>query len=249
MKQLLEKIHSCNDHERHIFRARLLPFNESMDRWHSDERPGQENNNFFAVRGRLTSRDIQAAVDFQKRRGLHYVMLRSPEPLPEKLVEEFGLEQEKLLVMALEKDGSGEWKENPDLEIRDIQTHDITADLLDVSDVPTQYQAQALQNMQMVLEVARDHPEYHWLHGYMDGKKVASAYALCYDGCTEMDDLWVEEDFRNQYIATTLMKHIARNLGGTFYLHADAARTPKDMYAKMGFGTVETTYDYFLEWE
>ena len=37
-------------------------------------------------------------------------------------------------------------------------------------------------------------------------------------------------------------------LQGILYLHADAAATPKDMYAKMGFEIVETVYEYYLEW-
>ena len=63
-----------------------------------------------------------------------------------------------------------------------------------------------------------------------------------------MDDLWVDEAFRHQRIATTIMKYIADQTDGIFYLHAAANATPKEMYAKMGFETVETIYDYYLEW-
>lgn len=244
---MLEKIHSCGDYERALFGARRVPFNKAMDRWHSDLRPYQQNNNFFAAKGPLTEADIRTAVELQKSRGLNYLMLRTREPLPQELAAEFGVETEQTLVMALAGDWEG-WKENPDLEIRDIQTHDIRRELLDVSDVPEAYQPQARQNMLLVLEVAGDHPEYHWLVGYVNGQKAGSVYCLSSCGCVEMDDLWVEEEFRNRYIATTLMKHIARTQPGILYLHADASRTPKDMYKKMGFETVETTWEYYLEW-
>lgn len=148
--------------------------------------------------------------------------------------------------MALTLDRSEAWQENTSVEIRDIQTHDISADLLDVRDVPEKYRAQALQNMEHVLSVARDTPNYHWLCGYVDGHKVANVYCLRHGDVMEMDDLWVDENFRGRYIATTLMKYIAQNFGGTLYLHAAANETPKDMYRKMGFETVETIYDYYL---
>lgn len=249
MEQLLEKIHRCNAHERQIFGARLVAFSETMDRWHSDVRPEQQNNNFFAARGPLCRADLRAAVELQKSRGLRYLMLETREPLAPALVEEFGLELERTWVMALTRDTSDRWKENPALEIRDIQFCDISRDILDVSDVPEEFRAQARTNMEMVLKVAKEHPGYHWLCGYVNGQKVATVYALCHDGCIEMDDLWVEEGYRNRYIATTLMKHIAKNLDGILYLHADADRTPKDMYLKMGFEKLEETYSYFAEWD
>lgn len=248
MHPLLERIHSCNDHERHIFGARQQPFNEHLTRWHSDARPWQENNNFFYAPGAISAADISAALNFQKSRGLNYLMLRTAAPLSRELAAEFELAEEVTLLMAMPDDKSGSWKKNPDVEIRDIQTHDIRDDILDVSDVSEPYREQALRNMEAVLEVAKAHPEYHWLCGYADGQKAANLYFLCHNGCIELDDLWVEEGFRHRYIATTMMKHVAQNFEGTIYLHAMADRTPREMYTKMGFEVLETIYDYFLEW-
>lgn len=62
-----------------------------------------------------------------------------------------------------------------------------------------------------------------------------------------MDSLLIDEDFRHQYIATTLVKHIAEKAqerGAVLYLHADPEDTPKDMYAKMGFQAVDKLYEY-----
>lgn len=248
MRTLLENIHSCNDHERKIFGAQPMPFNERLTRWHSDARPWQENNNFFFASSRVTAEDIAAAIGFQRGRGLGYLMLRTTAPLPQDLKESFGMDEEITLLMAMPEDKSSSWKENPHVEIRDIQTHDIRGDILDVSDMPPEYQDKARRNMEAVLDVANAHPEYHWLCGYLDGQKIANVYFLCHSGCIELDDLWVEEAYRNRRIATTMMKHVAGNFDGTIYLHAEAGKTPKDMYAKMGFVTLETIYDYFLEW-
>lgn len=247
MEDLLQRIHRCSDYGHALFGAKKVDFSEHLYRWHSDVRPYFGNDNFFAARGPLTEADIQAAVDFQKHRGLGYLMLRTWAPLDPSLTEAFGLETEQTLLMALT--GSWEhWKENPDLDIRDIQTHDIGADLLDVSDVPEQYRAQARANLELVLEKSKSHPEYHWYCGYAEGQKAAEVYGMCHVGCIEVDDLWVAEPFRNRYFATTLLRHIALTLDGVPYLHADAARTPKDMYAKMGFETLETSWEYYLSW-
>lgn len=246
---LLLRIHSTNDYERELFGSRRVPFNDHFDRWHSDLRPDQVNNNFFVPTGEISARDIEAARNFQKKRGLRYLMIRAEKPLSRALMELYDMEQEDIYVMALRQDISRKWKKNEAIEIRDIQHNDISRDLLDVSATPEKYQDIARRNMQLVLEVAKRHPEYHWLCAYMGGKRVGCVYALCHNGCIEMDDLWVEEDRRNQYIATTLMKHIAETMEGVMYLHADASATPQDMYAKMGFEIVETVYDYYLEFD
>ena len=62
-----------------------------------------------------------------------------------------------------------------------------------------------------------------------------------------MDSLVVDEDYRHRYIATTLIKSIAKQAqrdGCILYLHADPEDTPKEMYARMGFETVDTVYEY-----
>lgn len=246
---LLQRIHSTNDYERELFGAKKAGVNEHLDRWYSEQRPDQVNNNFFVPTGNLTRKDIEAAIALQKARGLHYLLIRTAKPLQPILVKSFTLEEESTYVMALRQNTSHGWKENGNVEIRDIQSSDIQADILDVSPIPEKYREAALRNMHMVLEVARKHPEYHWLCAYIEGRRVGTVYALCHDGCIEMDDLWVEEAVRHQGIATTMMKHIAQTMPGTVYLHASAEGTPRDMYAQMGFEIVETIYEYYAEWE
>lgn len=249
MEHILQKIHRTNDHERALFHAELQHYNGHLDRWYSDLRPDQMNNNFFVPMAVLTYEDIDTTIDLQKKRGLNYVMLRMTKPMDSEMQELFSFEEDITYVMALLRNTSSTWKQNSSIVIRDIQTSDISADLLDVSSVPEPYRASAFRNMQLVLKVAKEDSDYHWLCAYQDNQRVGTVYALCYDGCVEMDDLWVEEEHRNQYIATTLMKYIAQQYGGLLYLHASANATPKDMYARMGFEIVETIYDYYLEWD
>ena len=241
-------INETNDYERMLFGAVKESFSVNLTRWYSDIRPDQVNNNFFEPISDICINDIQTAIDEQKRRGLNYVLIRMNQPMNQQCLENFNFEEDILLVMAMTNDQSHRWKINDAIIIRDIQSSDISADLLDVSSVPEQYKDVALRNMKLVLEVAETHPEYHWLCAYKDGVHVGNVYALEHKGYVEVDDLWIDENYRHQYIGTTLMRYIADHTDGILYLHADASATPKDMYAKMGFETVETIYEYYLEW-
>lgn len=86
-----------------------------------------------------------------------------------------------------------------------------------------------------------------YLGAYLGGKLVGDCYIFASDGYVCMDGLLVDEDFRHQYIAMTLMKHIAEKAqerGEILYLHADSEDTPKELYAKMGFQAVDKLYEY-----
>ncbi len=248
MEQLLQNIAKTRDYEKEINGARCYQFNKHLKRWHSHGQPTSFKCNFFYPVSEYTKADLEEAIDFQKELGLNYVVFQTAEPMNSAMKEEFGLEVEKTLVMALLRNGSEFWTRNTMLEIKDSATDDVTNEILDVSDVPEKYRAKAADAMKQVLESTCKHPEYHWLYGYIGGKKVANVYALCHNGVIEVDDLWVHPDYRMQYIATTLLKHIAESFEGILYLHADAERTAKDMYSALGFETVVVTYDYYKEW-
>jgi len=245
---IIQGIHSTNDYERRLFGAVRAPFNSHLNRWQNLSCPDRVDHNFFEAPLELTVSDIQAAISAQKRRALNYVMIRMDRPMEPLCRSSFAFEETATHVMAMQNPKNNLWPINTDSEIRDIQSSDIRADLLDVSSVPEPYREVSYRNMQMVLEVAKTHPEYHWLCAYADGKRVGNVYALSHNGFVEMDDLWVEEDYRHHRVATTMMKYIADRIDGVLYLHADTASSPKDMYAKMGFEVVETVYEYDLEW-
>ena len=74
---------------------------------------------------------------------------------------------------------------------------------------------------------------------------AASCYSFSSDGMVAIDGLIVDEDLRHQYIATSLIRHIAEtNADKVLFLHADEDDTPKDMYLKMGFEITDRLYEY-----
>ena len=245
---MLKKIGEVEDFERNMFGARKRPFSEHMERWISQIRPDQLNNNFFEVKGKLTFGEIEDAIAQEKDRGLHELLIRSGKPLDRLWGDVYDFQPGVQHTMVLLRDKSQSWQENTDITIRDIQKEDISQDLLNVSMVPEEYREQAYRNMKLVLTTAQVYPEYHWLCAYAEGKMVGMLCALTHGGYTVMDDLWVDPQYRNRYIATSLMRYAAQNIGGTLFLHVDGDTTLPEMYGKMGFSTVKTDYEYFLSW-
>ena len=184
--QILLGIHNTKDYERRLFGSVKSRFNENLSRWISEQRPDHCGSNCFVPDNCLTTDDIQAAVDANIARGLDYAMFSMSRPMDALCLERFVFDTDISYVMAMLEDTSHTWKVNDSIEIRDIQTSDIEADILDVSDVPEQYQDSAYRNMKMVLDVAKSHPNYHWLCAYTEGKKVGTAYALEHNGFVEM---------------------------------------------------------------
>ena len=247
--ELVRSVRRTNDYERRIHGAMRLHLNAHMDKWVNDALPDKLNNNFFAPLAAVTRKDIEDAILLQKKDDHTALMFRMSEPMDPQLIREFGFEEEITHIMALlDNRLAAAWRTNPDITIRDNQQEDLTAAMLDVSTTPPEYRTAALRSMKQAVQVSKKHPEYHWLFAYKDGKPVGSCYALCKNGVIEMDDLEVHPEHRGQYIATTLLKHIVSHFDGTLYLHADSAATVHDMYSRMGFTTVDTTYDYYLEW-
>ena len=98
------------------------------------------------------------------------------------------------------------------------------------------------------IKKAMEIPGFHYYVAYLYGKPAGACYAYAIDGYVVMDALVVREAFRKRYVATTLMKHIASQFKEEMFLHADADDTPKEMYRKMGFETVDELYEYLKMW-
>lgn len=241
-------IQATSDHERILFGAVREPFGSNLDRWHCSARPENYNSNFFMPLDALTRRDVQSAVAFQKQQGISEVMFSTTQPVDPDVFAGYTCDEYAAHVMALLSDQSHLWQTNAAVEIRDIQTHDVSAEMLDVSRASASHRDAVRRDMQLALTIAKAHPEYHWYCACMDGKHVGGAYAVEHNGFVVMDDLWVTEEYQHRKIATTILKHIVDHTDGIVCLHAATTATPKDMYARMGFEIVETVHEYYLEW-
>lgn len=75
---------------------------------------------------------------------------------------------------------------------------------------------------------------------------IAFAYSYYSEEVVATDGLLVIEEYRHRYVASNLLKEIARYYNCPIYLHADKSDTPKELYNKLGFIIIGETYDYLL---
>lgn len=209
------------------------PFSEHLVKWEDSLLPDKYDQNFFEYSGQPTAEEFAEAVEYQKKIGAGFIKLEGAEPLS----DSFGLDREITLTMVL-KTGEASWTKNPDLEFRAPSLSE--AESIEVKHFGKLYGEDfARKNIRRMY----DRLTYHG--AYLDGILVGMCYSFSSDGLTCIDGLIVDEAYRKRYIATSLIAHIKTSFPDTtLFLHADDDDTPKEMYRKMGFETVDRSYEY-----
>lgn len=230
-------------------------FSEHLEKWQDDELYDMYDHNQFApLVDDPTDKELEKAVAYQRQLGRGFLKLDTREKLDEALTERFSLEKcctETMLLRNKQKNIEA-WKCNPDVVIHDSASSDVLADLLqiDIETFASDYGEDFIRRRDArYVKKAMETQGFHYYVAYLDRKPAGSCYACAIDGYVVMDALVVREAFRKRYVATTLMKHIASQFKEEMFLHADADDTPKEMYGKMGFETVDELYEYLKMWE
>lgn len=229
-------------------------FSEHMEKWQDDDLYDMyDHNQFVPLLDDPTDKELEQAIAYQRQLGRGFLKLDTREKLDEALTERFSLEEcctETMLLRNKQKNIEA-WKCNPDVVIHDSASSDVLADLLqiDIETFASDYGEDFIRRRDArYVKKAMETPGFHYYVAYLDRKPVGSCYACAIDGYVVMDALVVREAFRKRYVATTLMKHIASQFKEEMFLHADADDTPKEMYRKMGFETVDELYEYLKMW-
>ena len=230
-------------------------FSEHLERWQDDDLYDMYvHNQFVPLLDDTTDKELEQAIAYQHQLGRSFLKLDTREKLDEALTERFSLEEcctETMLLRNKQKNIEV-WKCNPDVIIHDSASSDVLADLLqiDIETFASDYGEDFIRRRDArYVKKAMETQGFHYYVAYLDGKVAGSCYACAIDGYVVMDALVVREAFRKRYVATTLMKHIASQFKEEMFLHADADDTPKEMYRKMGFETVDELYEYLKMWE
>lgn len=230
-------------------------FSEHLEKWQDDDLYDMyDHNQFVPLLDDTTDKELEQAIAYQHQLGRSFLKLDTREKLDEALTERFSLEEcctETMLLQNKQKNIEA-WKCNPDVIIHDSASSDVLADLLqiDIETFASDYGEDFIRRRDArYVKKAMETPGFHYYVAYLDGKPAGSCYACAIDGYVVMDALVVREAFRKRYVATTLMKHIASQFKEEMFLHADADDTPKEMYRKMGFETVDELYEYLKMWE
>lgn len=230
-------------------------FSEHLEKWQDDDLYDMyDHNQFVTLLDDTTDKELEQAIAYQHQLGRSFLKLDTREKLDEALTERFSLEEcctETMLLQNKQKNIEA-WKCNSDVIIHDSASSDVLADLLqiDIETFASDYGEDFIRRRDArYVKKAMETQGFHYYVAYLDGKVAGSCYACAIDGYVVMDALVVREAFRKRYVATTLMKHIASQFKEEMFLHADADDTPKEMYRKMGFETVDELYEYLKMWE
>ena len=230
-------------------------FSEHLEKWQDDDLYDMyDHNQFVPLLDDPTDKELEQAIAYQHQLGRGFLKLDTREKLDEALTERFSLEKccTETMLLQNKQENIEAWKCNPDVIIHDSASSDVLADLLqiDIETFASDYGEDFIRRRDArYVKKAMETPGFHYYVAYLDRKPAGSCYACAIDGYVVMDALVVREAFRKRYVATTLMKHIASQFKEEMFLHADADDTPKEMYRKMGFETVDELYEYLKMWE
>ncbi|MCC2182664.1 GNAT family N-acetyltransferase [Faecalibacterium longum] len=210
---------------------------EHLTKREDSELRDKYDHNAFCYSGQPTEDELRAALAYQKARGDAFLKLEGYEPL----ANAFGMECEETLTMVLPPETDiRSWKTNPDVSIK-------APDFDQLEQHELKYYGPLYGEDFTVRNNRHLREKLTYLGAYLGGKLAGDCYIFASDGYVCMDSLLIDEAFRHQYIATTLVKHIAEKAqerGEILYLHADSEDTPKELYAKMGFQAVDKLYEY-----
>ena len=225
-------------------------FSPHLYKWQDASLADMYDHNAFISLGNVGKDELDGALEYQKNDGKDFLKIISRTRIKPEYVKELELDESVIYVMALpDIEVAKSWKRNPGVTVKDIKDEPEIAD--DLSLVEVEYsKTDEMKDFQKrkaarYAEVAAKSERFHYCGAYLDGEIAGVCYAFSTNGVLCIDDVVIREKFRCKYTATTMIAELTERFGETVYLHADASDTPKDMYKKMGFKTVDVVYEYF----
>jgi len=157
-------------------------------------------------------------------------------------------EHGEIIVMCKENYNEFSFVENNKLTFKNLKCDDILNDILDIElrHYGKQYgESFTKRKLYRYYDVIKNNSDLNMFGAYIDNKLVGYCYAYMNSGVVAIDDLLVDEQYRNQRIASTLIKYICNLYKVPMYLHADNDDTPKYLYEKLGFVVLDQKHEYF----
>lgn len=213
------------------------PFSKHLVKREDNQLRDKYDHNSFFYTGQPDLEEIRRALAYQKGRGDSFLKLEGYTPLE----NSFGMAPEVTWTMALPAHVDIScWHTNHAVQIQ-------KPDFEQLEKLELAYYG-PLYGEDFTVRNNRRLREKLTYHGaYLGNQLVGCCYSYAAGSCVCMDSLLVASDSRHQHVATTLIQAVAgmaRQNEKMLYLHADAEDTPKDMYARMGFVTVDRSYEY-----
>lgn len=224
------------------------PLSEHLIRWQDEILSDMHDHNFFAVSTNTSPEEIASAIRYQRNKGDDFVKLIAHDQLSREVYAPFALEEECTLSMARAPKDTHSWTTNPEVSIKNLHGEASCDDLLnlELEIFGTPQNKDFIQRkMQRYFAKVSECPELDFYAAYLGDRIVGSLFTF-YDGSfVALDGLAVRAENRKTYVATTLIKHVVDEFACPAYLHAAEDETSRELYAKLGFETVDVTYEYF----
>ncbi|MBR3148647.1 MAG: GNAT family N-acetyltransferase [Eubacterium sp.] len=209
------------------------PFSEHLVKWEDELLPDKYDQNFFEYCGQPTKEEFENAMQYQKELGASFIKLEGDYPLSDC----FGLEESVTVTMLL-KSSEINWMTNPELEF-------CTPSLKELEELEVKHFGSLYGEDFTRRNIRRQYEKLTYHGAYLDGILVGACYSFCSNSLTCIDGLIVDEAYRKKRIATSLIAHVRCSFPDTpLFLHADEDDTPKEMYKKLGFETIDKLYEY-----
>lgn len=225
--------------------------NERFLRRQDGALPDMYDHNQFIPLGAVSVEDVLALNEYRKAHNDGFLKLdcrqRLDSATEEALKERLGMEGGETITMYLAEPQKVNRNPNPNVVIKDAKAEEILGDILcvELKNYAQIYGADFCRRRAVrYVEKAKTDSRMHYFAAYLEGKVVGCVYAFATKSYVQIDSLVVNEEARGQYVATALLHHIACLFEQTPFLHADAEDTPKDMYTKLGFASVDSLWEY-----
>lgn len=209
---------------------------EHLYKWSDDKLPDKYEWNNYDYEEGVTLAEIEDARDRELDRGESFIRFVGHAPCD--LFH--GFEADHVMTMVLE--GEPDWEINDRLVFRKPA-------LSELIEMELKHYGKQYGEDFAVRNITRNQEKLDYIGAYLAGKLVGSCYLFTTGSCSVVDGLLVDEDYRHQKVGTSLLYECYRRAGETFFLHADAEDTPRQMYEKMGFVVRDHTYAYFEKFQ
>ena len=226
----------------------LLDENKYALRYSDDLLKDMYDHNFTSVVGRVDEALLYKINEYKNSRNESHTKITSLSK--EEFLLEKGFEEGLLLTMV--KEDFASWPKEIDSNLifknqkeNDIENDVLKLELFEYGNVYGEDFTSRKISRYMTKAKEKDNG-LNYFAAYINGELVGYLYSYYNHNVVAIDGLLVKKEFRHKGIATSLLEYVALYYKCPIYLHADNDETPKEMYEKLGFVTIEKTYEYLL---
>ena len=222
-----------------------LPFGV---RYYDDLLPDMYDHNFTLINTLVNEDKLNVLLDIKKQRNENFIKITTP--IRSEFLEKKGFESEALLTMLKQDYDRFDVPSTKDVSFKSVKENKRYIE--ELIDIEIKYYGPSY---------GEDFCRRRWIRYYekaledngldiyvalKEDKVVGYCYSYYSHNIVCVDGLLVVKEMRKQYVASSMLKHIAHQYHCPIMLHASEDETPKEMYKKLGFETKEILIDYLL---